>query len=156
MKRPRTLPRLLALALPALVVAAPAWAQVTVADPWARPTVPGQKVGGVYMTITAVSDSKLVAASSPAARVTEVHEMAMVDNVMKMRAVPELALPAGRAVELKPGGYHVMLIDVAKPLAIGDRVPLTLEVVDRGGKRSRVDVTAEVRSAPPGREVHKH
>ena len=72
--------------------------------------------------------------------------MAMKDNVMTMRAVDELPLPAGKTVELKPGGYHVMLIDLVKPLAAGDKVPVTLTIVGKDGKKSTLEVKAEVRA----------
>ncbi len=136
--------RLLFLAIAASATLA--HAEVKVAEPWARATVPGQKVAGVFMKLTADTDSRLVAAASPAAKVVEIHEMSMVDNVMRMRAMSELALPAGRTVELKPGGYHVMLIDIAGPFAVGEKVPLSLTVVDKDGKRSILEISAEVRS----------
>jgi len=68
--------------------------------------------------------------------------------VMKMRPLARLELPAGTPVELKPGGYHLMLIDIAHPLAKGERVPLQLMVEDKGGRRQTVDVSAEVGDAP--------
>ncbi|MGY0194785.1 copper chaperone PCu(A)C [Leptothrix sp. BB-4] len=114
-------------------------------DAWVRPTIGMQRVTGVFMTLTAGSDLKLVGASSPDARVVEVHEMAMEGDVMKMRAVPALDLPAGKAVELKPGGYHLMLIDVARPVKAGTSVTLDLEVEDKAQKRSRVTVQAVAR-----------
>ncbi|MEI8157805.1 MAG: copper chaperone PCu(A)C, partial [Burkholderiales bacterium] len=84
---------------------------VDVKDAWARATVPGQKATGAFMKLTAKEGTKLVAISSPVAGVGEVHEMKMEGDVMKMRAVTGgLDLPAGKAVELKPGGYHVMLM----------------------------------------------
>ena len=75
----------------------------------------------------------------------EIHEMAMQGGVMKMRALPALELPAGKAVELKPGGHHVMLFDLKQQIKAGDSVPLTLVVVDPGGKRRTVEVSAAVR-----------
>lgn len=129
---------------------------VTVTEPWVRGTVSGQKVTGAYMSLTAASEAKLVGASSPAARVVEVHEMAMTDGVMRMRAVESLALPAGKAVELKPGGYHVMLIDLAKPLSPGDQVPITLTVQGADGRTSTIDVKAMVRELASRGPSHKH
>jgi hypothetical protein len=128
------------------LVATQAAAEVTVTEAWVRGTVASQKATGVFMKLRSTEDAKLVAAASPAATVVEVHEMAMKDNVMTMRAVDELALPAGRTVELKPGGYHVMLIDLLKPLAAGEKVPVTLTVVGKDGKKSSVEVKAEVRA----------
>jgi copper(I)-binding protein len=136
------------------VAAVPAVAQVTVSDAWARATVPGQKTSGAFMRVTSAADATLVGAASPAAKVVEIHEMRMDSGVMKMNAVERLPLPAGKPVEMKPGGYHVMLMDLARPLAEGDTVPITLTVADRSGKTQQVEVRAAVRSvtamgAPP-------
>jgi copper(I)-binding protein len=144
------MPRQLAAFAAALFFALPAAAQVTVADAWVRGTVPGQMATGAFMKLTSARDAKLVEASSPVAGVVEIHEMAIVDNVMRMRAVKALDLPAGRAVELKPGGYHVMLMDLKEPLKDGQTVPVTL-LVEAGGKREAVEVKAVVR-APTARQ----
>ena len=153
---------LLAAAAVALCLTTAAQAQTTVKDPWARATVAQQKASGAFMQLQSAKGGKLVSASSPVAGVVEIHEMAMEGNVMKMRAVPSLDLPAGKAVDLKPGGYHVMLMDLKKPLAAGDTVPLTL-VVESAGQRETVEVKATVRplsgaSAPAdkGHHGHKH
>jgi hypothetical protein len=120
---------------------------VTVAEPWARSTVKEQKATGMFMTLTSKEDAKLVGAASPAAKIVEVHEMTMDNNVMKMREVKAVALPAGKPVQLKPGGYHVMLIDLVKPLEPGQKVPVTLTIEGKDGKRTTVEATAEVRPA---------
>lgn len=133
------------LAVLLLLAASTALAQVSVNQAWVRGTVAGMKSTGAFMQIVAESDTHLVGASSPVARVVEVHEMSMVDNVMRMRAVPSIPLSAGRTLELRPGAYHVMLIDLLKPLATGSRVPITLEFEGRDGKRETVAVEAEVR-----------
>jgi copper(I)-binding protein len=122
-------------------------AEVTVTDAWVRGTVPAQKATGAFMKVKSADEAKIVAASSPAAKVVEVHEMTMKDNVMQMRAVDALALPAGKTVDLQPGGYHVMLIDLVKPLAKGETVPITLTVQGKDGKRTTTEVKAEVRAA---------
>ncbi|MEO8298253.1 MAG: copper chaperone PCu(A)C [Burkholderiales bacterium] len=142
----------------ALLLAGAAQAQVTVTNAWVRGTATGQKTTGAFMTLTAPTDAKLVEVKSPAADIVEVHEMAMDNNVMKMRAVPALALPAGKAVELKPGGFHVMLIDLKQPLKAGDSVPLTLVIEGKDGKRETLAVKAEVRAlgAPATPMDHKH
>jgi periplasmic copper chaperone A len=75
-----------------------------------------------------------------------VHEMAMEGNTMRMRALPSLALPAGQAVELKPGGYHVMLMDLKQTLNAGDMVPLSLVIEGKDGKRETLQVQAPVRA----------
>jgi copper(I)-binding protein len=129
---------------------------VTVATPWVRGTVAGQKATGAFMELTSRSDVTLVSATSPAAGIVEVHEMTMADGVMRMRAVPRLALPAGVTVQLKPGSYHVMLMDLQRPLKKGDTVALTLRLEHQDRKIETLEVLAEVRdltatsSNPPG------
>ena len=143
-------------ALAALLVALPAAAQVTVTDPWVRGTVQGQMATGAFMKLQSAKDARLVEASSPVAGVVEIHEMTMQNNVMRMRAVQALSLPAGRAVELKPGGYHVMLMDLKQQMKEGDVVPVTL-VVESGGKRETIEVKAKVRAATAsGGMMKKH
>jgi copper(I)-binding protein len=137
--------RLILASLMCCGLAAPAFAQVQVADPWVRGTVAQQKATGAFMKLTAADGSRLVEAKSPVAAVVEIHEMTMVDNVMKMRAVPGVELPAGKAVELKPGGYHVMLMDLKQQLKSGDTVPITLVFEDKDKKRQSVEVSAPVR-----------
>ena len=122
-----------------------AHAQVTVSEAWVRATVAQQKATGAFMQLQSAQDAKLVSAQSPVAGVTEVHEMAMDNGVMKMRAIPSLALPAGKAVELKPGGYHVMLMDLKGQIKDGDMVPVTLVVEGKDGKRQNIEVKAPAR-----------
>ena len=137
---------------------------VRVTKAWARASVPGQKATGAFMTLTASAPLQLVGVASPAAGVAEVHEMAMQGEVMRMRAIPSLALPAGQAVELKPGGHHLMLLDLKQPIKAGETVPLTLTLRDAQGRESRVEVQVPVQAvgaAPPagghGHGVgHKH
>jgi len=130
----------------ALLLSGLAHAQVNVQDAWVRATVPQQKATGAFMRMTAAQDMRLVGASSPAAGVTEVHEMKLVDNVMKMRAIPLLELPAGQAVELKPGGYHIMLLDLKQPVAQGANVPLTLVFEGKDGQRQTQELQVPVRA----------
>ena len=139
-----------------LVVAAfGAQAQTTVKDPWVRGTVAGQKATGMFGQVTSTTGGKLVSASSPVAGVVEIHEMAMEGNVMKMRAVSGLELPAGKAVDLKPGGYHVMLMDLKQELKPGDAVPVTLVIEGAGGKRESVELKAPVKAlADSGHQKH--
>jgi len=143
----------------ALALSSHALAQVDVADPWVRGTVAQQKATGAFMRLTATEDARLVGASSPAAGVVEIHEMKLVDGVMRMRATPGIDLPTGRAVELKPGGYHVMLMDLKQPLATGATVPITLTFETRAGKRASVEIQAPVRplaEASGGGHGHGH
>jgi copper(I)-binding protein len=121
-------------------------ADIRVIDPWARATVPGQKVGGVYMEIVSPRDARLVGVSSPAAGTAELHSMTMDGGTMRMRAVEALDLPAGTPVRLAPGGYHVMLFDLKKPLVAGQMVPLTLAIEETGKRARKIAVSAIVRS----------
>ena len=145
----------------ALLLAHAASAQsVQVQDAWARASVPGQQSSGAFMTLTAPEATQLVGASSPAAGVTEVHEMAMQGDVMRMRAIDVLPLPAGQAVTLKPGGYHIMLLDLKAPLAQDSAVPLTLRFKDARGQESRIELQVPVRAvntgAPAAGAAHGH
>jgi copper(I)-binding protein len=126
-------------------LAAHAEPAVRVDDAWARATAPGQQVAGAFMDLTSARGAKLVGARSPAAEHTEIHLMRMVGDRMEMRALESLDLPAGEKVSLKPGGYHIMLINLAQPLKPGMTVPITLEIKDAQGKTDKLEVRAEVR-----------
>jgi len=130
----------------AMLLAFGAQAQTIVSDAWVRGTVAGQKATGLFAQITSTSGGRLVSASSPVAGVVEVHEMVMDGNVMKMRALPSLELPAGKTVELKPGGYHMMLLDLKQALNTGESVPVTLVIEGAGGKRETLEVKAPVKA----------
>ena len=139
---------LLFIALPASLLSVAQAAEVlTVNNPWVRATVPAQQVTGAFMTLTAAVDLRLVAVSSPQAGMIEIHQMTMENNVMKMRALPNgMALPKGKAVELKPGGFHLMVMDLKQPMHQGAWLPLSLTVETKDKKRSTVMVSAEVNS----------
>jgi periplasmic copper chaperone A len=137
------------LLLVAAVGSASAWAQVKVENAWARATVQGQKASGAFMKLTAPQATQLVAVSTPAAGVAEIHEMKMDSGVMKMRATPALDLPANQTVELKPGGYHVMLMDLKAPLAKDGSVALTLTFRNAKGVESQQQVTVPVSTGMP-------
>lgn len=124
---------------------------VEVQNAWARATVKGQMATGAFMTLTAKDGAKLVGASSPVAGVAQVHEMKMDAGVMKMNEVKGgLDLPAGKAVELKPGGYHVMLMDLKEPLVKDSTVPVTLLFKDAKGIESKLELKVPVAMAAPG------
>ena len=125
-----------------LLASVAAHAQVTVDKPWVRTTVAQQTTTGAFMTITSAQGGKLVSATSPVAASVEVHEMKMDGNVMKMRPVDALPLPAGKPVELKAGAYHMMLMGLKAPVKFGDVVPIKLVIEDAKGKRQTVDVQA--------------
>ncbi len=150
--------KLLLISLATLVPFA-AVAETTVAEPWVRATVPQQKASGAFMRLTSDVDARLVAVESSVAGTAEIHEMVMDSGVMKMSPVAGLDLPAGKTVELKPGGYHVMLFNLKTQLKDGETAPLTLTVENRDGSRQTLDVTAPVRplGAPAGMPMkHGH
>ena len=128
-----------------------AWGQtVEVKGAWARATVQGQKASGAFMKLTAKDGAKLVSVSSPVAGVAAVHEMKMEGDVMQMHAVDGgLDLPAGKAVELKPGGFHVMLMDLKTPLQKDTSIPMTLVFKDAKGVQSTVDIKVPVALTAP-------
>ena len=144
--------KLKSLALIAALACSTADAQnIDIKDAWIRTSVPGQKATGAFMKISAKNSVKLVGASSPAAGVTEVHEMKMEGDVMKMRAIPGgLDIAAGKTVELKPGGYHVMLMDLKATLQKDSTIALTLVFKDAKGAQSKVELKVPVATTAPG------
>ena len=149
---------LIALALLSCVLSAGARAQpVGVNDAWVRAPAPGQTIAAAYMELTSRTSMVLVAISSTAAAAVELHNTTMEAGVMKMRPVGRIDLPGGKPVKLAPGGLHVMLIDLKKPLKAGDKVPLTLTVQrPDGASRSIFTVHAEVRAAGAEPSHHHH
>ncbi|EKZ98100.1 copper chaperone PCu(A)C [Cupriavidus metallidurans] len=147
------------LALAGLLASAQAMAQVDVSDAWVRGTVPAQTASGAFMTLHAHQDAKLVGVSSPVGT-AELHEMKMENNVMRMRQIPSLDLPKMQDVQLKPGGYHVMLMGLKQQLKAGDTVPITLKF-EQNGKVIEQQVNAQVRDMTAsaqggGHGDHKH
>lgn len=141
-----------------------ATASVEVRDGWVRPAVPGQSGTGAFMKLNAPSGSRLIGLSTPVAGVAEVHEMQMDGDTMRMRAVKGgLDLPAHQTVELKPGGYHVMLMDLKEPILKGGIVPLTLRFEDAKGVQSALELklpvgapTANTVGTPTAPHEHMH
>ncbi|KQP22730.1 copper chaperone PCu(A)C [Pseudorhodoferax sp. Leaf267] len=136
-------------------------AAVDVKNAWVRQTVPGQSGTGAFMQLQAPQGAKLVGVSTPVAGVAEVHEMLMDGGTMRMRELKDgLPLPARQTVELKPGGFHVMLMDLKQPLPKGATVPLSLRFEDAKGVKSVREVQVPV-GAPDGAaaavgQVHMH
>jgi periplasmic copper chaperone A len=139
------------LALGLWAGASAAWAQpVKVEKAWVRATTEGQRATGGFMTLTAPTALRLVAVASPVAGVAEVHEMKMDGEVMRMRPVADgVPLPAGVAVELKPGGFHVMLMDLKAGLPKDSTVPVTLTFKDAAGKTSQQTLQVPVQLPLP-------
>ena len=131
-----------------------AQAQTTVTEAWVRGTVGQQQATGAFMRITSAQGGKLVSASTPMAGMAEIHEMKMEGSTMKMRAVDVLDLPPGKMVELKPGGYHLMLMDLKLPMKPGALVPLTLVVMGKDGKTETLHLKVPVK--PLGGGAHSH
>lgn len=148
--------KLLVTPLLALCFSTAALAQVSVKEAWARATVPQQKVTGAFMQITSGKDMRLVEVRSPVAANVELHKMEMDGDVMKMRAVDELALPAGKMVELKPGSYHIMLMDLKAQVKEGDMLPVTLVVEGKDKKRENIEVQVVAKTMKPAAAAAMH
>ena len=133
----------LSLLLALSAVSISALAQVTVKEPWVRATVPHQTATGAFMQITSARNAKLLAAQSPAGTV-EIHEMRLENDVMKMRQIDGLELSAGKAVGLKPGGYHLMITGLKQALKEGETVALTLTVETENKDQETVVIKAPV------------
>ncbi len=133
---------------------------VTVSDGWIRATVPAQKATGAFMQLNAAKDTRLVQVSSPAAGKAEIHQMDMADDMMRMRPVDGLELPAGKQVDLASGGYHIMLLNLKQQLKDGDTVPVTLTFENKAKKRESLTVQMPVKpinySAAPSASAAKH
>ncbi|KAA3653406.1 MAG: copper chaperone PCu(A)C [Proteobacteria bacterium] len=137
---------LIATVLLACTTAVATAGEVTVSEPWVRGTVAAQQATGAFMGLTAAKPMRLVGASSPVTPTVEVHEMRMENDVMKMRQVAGIDLPAGQPVALKPGGYHIMLMGLTAPLSPGMNVPMTLTFEAADGSRETVEIEAPVRA----------
>ena len=143
--------RLAVAAVMAMALAAHAQrsADIDVKSAWARPTVAGQMGTGAFMNLTSRDGARLLGASSDVAGVVEIHEMAMEGNVMRMRPIRSLDLPAGGTVELKPGGHHMMLMDLKRPLATGEKIKVELRLETRDKKLVTQPVEIEIRPRAP-------
>ena len=147
---------LTALSLSTIALAAHAHSfkvgELTIGHPYARATAPGQPTGGAYLSVrnAGAAGDKLVSATAEVAASVELHEMKMDGNVMRMREVSAVDVPAGQAVELKPGGLHIMLMGLKTPLKQGDKFPLKLKFEKAG----EVTVTVNVEGAAASHEKH--
>ncbi|HWJ94626.1 MAG TPA: copper chaperone PCu(A)C [Telluria sp.] len=136
--------KILAVAAVALLSSC-ALAQVKVSDQWIRATVPQQGTGGAYLSVRSATAARLVEVRTPVAERAELHAMKMEGQTMRMEKVDSIALPANKAVDLGPGGYHVMLFGLKRQLKDGETVPLTLVLEGAGGKRTETVVNMPVK-----------
>lgn len=134
----------------------------TVEGAWVRGSVPGQRGTGGFMRLTSREPLQLVGVATPVAGVAEIHEMKMEGDVMRMRAVDKVDLVPGVPFDLKPGGYHLMLMDLKQPLQKDVLIPLTLVFRNAAGAPLRMELQVPVSMQPPGapagssRGQHKH
>lgn len=114
-----------------------------IANAYTRATVPGQQVAGGFMKIeNKGAADQLISVSSPVSGEVQLHEMAMEGNVMKMRQVKDIPVPAGGAVELKPGGLHLMFMNIKAPLTAGETIPVKLKFAKAGEVEVKMPVNA--------------
>ncbi len=139
----------------AMLAAAPAWAQVEVEGAWSRATAPGATVAAGYMVLhnRAASPDRLVSASSGLAARVETHVTKKEGEMLRMREVKGYAIPANGSLALRPGGAHLMLVGIKRPLREGEEVPLTLRFERAGEKQVMLQVS---RGAPAAGGHHKH
>ena len=135
------------LSLTILLSACEANESVAIMDNWVRANAPGQSVGAAYMTLLSAQDSTMIKAEADIAGSVEIHSMKMENGVMKMRMLEELPLKAGKAEKLAPGGFHLMLFDLNKPLIAGESVKFTLSFKGAAGKTTRQQVTLPIKAA---------
>ena len=121
---------------------------ITIGHPYARATVPGQPAGGGFLKLeNKGGDDRLLSASAGVSGAVELHSMSMDGDVMRMRQIDAIELPAGKTVELKPGGLHIMFMGLKAPLKAGDSFPLKLKFEKAG------EVTVDVKVEAPGKDA---
>jgi periplasmic copper chaperone A len=142
--------------------ATPAYAQVQVVKAWTRATPPGAEVAAGYMTLrnNAAQADRLVSVTSPAAGRVETHVTIRDGSISRMREVKGYEIPAGGSLELKPGGGHLMLVDIKAPFKQGAKVPVTLRFQRAGEVKAELQVEgmgamgADHSSEMPGMKMH--
>lgn len=128
---------------------APVATPVQVSGAWIRVAVKGQSGTGGFMQLLSTQSMTLTGFASEVAGSTELHEMKMDGNVMRMRPIESLSLPPGQTVSLRPGGHHLMLMGLKQPLKDGDTVALTLLLKSEDGKVIRQEVSVPVKAQAP-------
>jgi copper(I)-binding protein len=122
---------------------------IEIKNQWVRASNDGQDVSAAYMTIVSNEDTSLIAIYSDVADVIEIHSMSMENGVMKMRMLDTLDLTAGKPTELSPGGFHLMLFDLKKPLTAGKKAHFTLHFKNKAGQEKTISVTSAIKAEAP-------
>ena len=129
-----------------LTLSASVLAKTTADGAWARATVPGQNMGGAFITLISDQDATLIGASSPVSEKMELHTMKMEGEKMVMAQVSSIPLPANTQVELKPGSLHLMFMGLKQPLTEGQNVAITLKIKLSSGHVETLSIQAPVKS----------
>jgi copper(I)-binding protein len=130
---------------------------IEISGPFTRATLPNAPVAGGFLTLTntGAEDDRLLSASAPISRETQIHEMAMDGDVMKMRQLVDgVVIPAGGSVVLEPGGFHLMFMGLNGPVAEGDVVPVTLTFEKAGTITVDLVAAGTAADAPAGHKGH--
>lgn len=122
---------------------------IEIKNQWVRASNDGQDVSAAYMTIVSNEDTSLIAIDSDVADVIEIHSMSMENGVMKMRMLDTLDLIADKPTELSPGGFHLMLFDLKKPLTAGKEAHFTLHFKNKAGQEKTISVTSPIKAEAP-------
>ncbi len=133
---------------------------VSIQNTWVRPTSAGQEVGAAYMTLTSDQDVNLVHVDSDVTKSIEIHSMSMKNGVMKMRMLETLPLKAGTPYKLEPGGFHLMLFDLKKPLVEGAQVNFELTFKNKKNvefkQQIKMTVKAPIDESGDSSNAHQH
>jgi periplasmic copper chaperone A len=124
-----------------------AHADLKVSNAWVKPTVPGQPVAGAYMALASDKDVEVIEVLSPVAGKAEIHSMSMDGNIMRMKKLDRLLLKPGKVVELKPGGFHIMLMELNHRIKEGEVIPISLVTQDQNGKKATISFNAMATAA---------
>jgi len=119
---------------------------VKISDAWVRASAPGQEVGAAYLNLQSGIDTVLTKVESPVAGSVEIHSMTMDNGVMKMRMLENLPLTAGKLIKLEPGGFHLMLFDLKKPLKAEEKISFVLYFKDSSGKTNNIKIEMPVKT----------
>jgi periplasmic copper chaperone A len=132
-----------------------AHAELKVSNAWVKPTLAGQPVAGAYMTLTSDKAVQVIDVLTPVAGKAEIHSMSMDGNIMRMKRLDHLALKPGQPVELKPGGLHIMLMELHHQIKAGEVIPIRLVTQDGSGNKATISINA-IATAPKTAESAPH